>query len=290
LCNDYSIYGNFIGKGIIENNGTKIDKYDLMKLFVESPNNKRYCEKNYQGELFTSRHSRFIDNAASILNVDNKFHNPVKANALNCVLIKFIFALRPYGNFNTSHMIDFFENPFDSCEKKLAKTGYVKDIMSPVWDLLEKCSKGVNDSIFYNGKKNKFYNKDVFDFIQEAEGDTVYYDPPYYGAEPYEFYYDVLNSILMQDDLVKEKSNFNKDDWQIHFDQLLDISQKIPRWIISFGCEKITPTEFADIVKKHRPNARLIEIPYVYSVGARPKEDKPEKQGRTIEILVVADK
>lgn len=289
LANDYSVYANFIGRGIIENSCSKIDKYDLMKLFVECPDNQMYCEKHYKGDLFTTRHARFIDNAASMLNLTKKIRDPVKNAALNCMLMKFIFALRPYGNFNTSHMVDFLEQPFDSNKIKLGSMAWIKSALIPVWDLAFRSMENVNDSIFFNGKVNKFYNKDVFDFMQEVDGDTVYFDPPYYGAEPYEYYYDRLNSILLQEDLIAEKSNFNKDDWKTHFDQLLDLSQKIPRWIISFGCEQVTPAMFLEIVQKHRPGAELFEIPYIYSVG-NAKKDESGKKKAVIEILMTADK
>jgi hypothetical protein len=252
---------------------------------MESKNNRHYCEKEYKGDLFTERHAKFIDNAAAIINLDNGFKDPVKKALMNVFLIKLIMYLRPYGNFTTSYSIDFLENP-ETVEIPKSHSSFINS-MSPTINLCYKVQEDLNKSIFYNGYPCKYTNMDVIDFLKEVNGNTVYFDPPYYGAESYEFYYDVLNSILMQEDTSAGESKFNKTKWLDTFNEMLDVSQKIPNWIISFGCEKITPKEFLAIVTNHRPNAILYEIPYHYSIA---NSDKNDNLKQHIEILITAEK
>lgn len=291
-ANDYSLISSFIGKGYLENDRITLDEFDIKRLFVKAKNNKHYCQKHYSPGLFTTRHSEFIDNVASILNVDKQIKCETKLALYNCFLMKFIFALRPYGNFSTKFLSEFFEHPFDTENyPEYSNTSCVRDVFLPVYDLAMKIKNQVNNSVFINGKENKFYSFDIFDFLSSSysDGDTIYFDPPYYGSSAYENYYASLVSILLQKKIkIDSKNPFNSPNWEKHFNQMLELSKKIPRWIISYGCQKVEPEYLLEVVKKYRKKATLYKIPYVYSVGTIFKEYKKTLPVAT-EILVVAD-
>lgn len=282
---DRSEHSAMIARAYLTNDRMRLDNYDVTRLFVKSENNKNYCYDRFCGTIFTERHARFIDNAATIINTKKYIKNHVRRDLLNALLIKIIFELRPYGNFTTNYMIEFFDKPYEIPESELPDkiaSAVTKSVFTPIYNLAMRMKDKVNNSVFTNGKNNEFVQSDVIDFLCHVDAENVYLDPPYYGAQSYEKYYNVLDSILLQKDVVDEPSVYNGPDWKKHFHKLLSVCNKIPNWIISFGCEKITPQEFLSLVQLHRRNVELFEIPYTYSVGAG------HSTGKVIEILVTA--
>ena len=270
LCNDISFLSEQIGRAYIENNSMKLDNDDINRLFVPAESRSNFILKHYAPNTFTTRHAKFFDNARFWI---EKTNNPTRRNLLYCFLAKFILDVRPYGNFSTTYLSELAEQ-LDRCPAdKIPEHSMIKSVSTifttPIYFYALKVMEKVNQSVLTNGKRNYFFRKDIFDFVDEIDADTLYLDPPYTGAASYEDYYGVLNSCLKGCKIKSEKSVFNKEDGFKFLDKLLSKCGKFKRLILSFGCEKYTVKEIYDLFLKYRPNAELLEIPSYYSVGVK---------------------
>lgn len=283
LCNDISFLSEQLGRAYIENNSVKMDNDDLNRLFMPGRKSDFISEK-YCPDIFTTRHSKFFDNARFWI---EKTNSQTRRSLLYCFLAKFLLDVRPYGNFTTTYLSELAEQ-LDKCPKnKIPEHSMIGSVASmftqPLYYQAQKIMGKVNSSVFTNGCINKFYKLDVFKFIETIRADTIYLDPPYYGATSYEEYYGVLNSCLLGKVIKSTKSKFNKDQNFDFLAKLIQSCAKFERVILSYGCEKTTPEEVLAMVKDFRPQAELYKIPHQYSVGV-----KDGKVPVKTEILIVA--
>lgn len=261
ICNDIAERSRIVGKAIIENKGSKLTDYDLYSLFKQTDNT--FIRDNFPN-LLLEKDVQFLDNA---------FAN-AKTDLQKLLLIKFLFKYKPFSMLSNKVPKDLSE-----ANLKVIKP-HLKYMFKPI-RTLKKIKNQINYGIFDNGQDNEFHQKDVFEFLENVKGDTVYFDPPYAGSQSYEEFYNILDSILMQKKIPVEKSKFNSEDAENFLHKLLEKSMHIPRVIFSFGGPKIDGQHLLKIVQQHRP-AELYEIQHKWSITA----SKEQMQTAT-EILVV---
>ena len=222
LANDISERGFIAGKVLIENNERFLTREDLLQL-CSGTGTKGLIETEFSPDQFTPAQAAFLDMAfASAKNVLQKY-----------VLMKCVFALRPYSKFSSPNAFNrpVAEGRYD--EIKPTYASHIRDSFVPPFRILEAEARKVNEGIFSNGYENKVFRMDVFDFVDEVEGDILYLDPPYAGTLAYETEYKVLDRIL--GDKVRPKSLFSNDNGMEMLDKVLAKCQKFPLWVISFG-------------------------------------------------------
>jgi adenine-specific DNA methylase len=149
--------------------------------------------------------------------------------------------------------------------------------------LMKEANK-VNDAVFANGQDNKFTQLDVLEFLEQARGDIVYFDPPYYGSSPYEERYKVLDWILAGEVKQPEKSGFNKQQAYQLIDEMLRRAQWAKVWVISYGGPEVDRKEFLALINKHR-KAQEVPLKYQYRFG----NQKKDSEKRETEILIRAE-
>ena len=261
ISNDISERSKIVGKAIIENKNTQLTDYDVYALFKETDN--RFIRDTYPN-LLLEKDVQFIDNA---------FAN-AKTDLQKLLLIKFLAKYKPFGMLSNKIPKDL-----ETCNIKVIKP-HIKYMYKPV-KALQQIKEHINYGIFDNGKDNEFHQKDVFEFLENVQGDTVYFDPPYAGSQSYEEFYNILDSILFQKKLSVEKSKFNTGDAEKFIHQLLEKSMHIRRVIFSFGGPQIDGQKLLKIVQEHRP-AELYEIQHKWAITA-----SDEQMQTATEILVV---
>jgi len=77
-------------------------------------------------------------------------------------------------------------------------------------------------------------------------------------------------------------SRFNQSGAERILHEMLEAAAHIPFWAISFGGGKLTPEAFLDLVRAHRPSARLVPIRHRYRFGSAHRRERQD------EILVLA--
>lgn len=241
ICNDTAERSFIAGKSLIENNNIYLTDEDVYKLFLSNPENRHFIEQAYCPDVFTKRHSVFLDKA---------FAN-AKRPLDKYLLLKLIFYIRPYSKFSSPNAFNrpFEEGRFDEIKSTYKK--HIQDNLASVLGILKLEKMKINSGIFSNGLQNEVHKTDVFDFIDEVSGDVLYLDPPYAGTLSYESEYNVLDRILGED---KPKSKFSSEDGMNMLDSLLARSEKFPLWAISFGNAggKNSLEKLVGIVSKYR--------------------------------------
>lgn len=222
IANDIAERSFIAGKAIIENNETFFTDEDVYKLFLANSENKHLIEKTFCPDVFTKRHSVFLDNAFANAN------RPLD----KYLLLKFIFHIRPYSKFSSPNAFNrpFEEGRFDEIKSTYKK--HIQDNLASVLDILKLEKARVNAGIFSNGLKNEISKQDVFNFLREVNGDVLYLDPPYAGTLGYESEYAVLDTILGDS---KFKSKFSAVEGMDILREVLAEAEKFPLWVISFG-------------------------------------------------------
>ena len=265
VANDIAERSYIAGKAIIENNQTLLTDDDLRRFCFPNGNGIGLIEKNFVPDVFTRKHAAFLDTA---------FAN-AKRPLEKYVLLKYIFAVRPYSKFSSPNAFNrpMEEGHFD--EIKPTYTKHIKDNLKPPLAILKAEKEMVNTGIFSNGHENQIFKKDVFEFVNEAEGDILYLDPPYAGTMAYEREYEVLDKILGEE--TKPRSEFSHKGGIDALDQLLKRCEKFPLWVISFGNAggKNDLGKLVEIVSKYR-KCEAKEFSYQHC-GAVASEEHKQK-------------
>ena len=223
VANDCAERSFIAGQALIENNQKLLTADDLHRLFLPQGGNNHFIETEYAPDVFPCHHAKFLDTA---------FANATMP-LLKLLLLKYIFAIRPYSKFSSPNAFNrpMAEGRFDEIKSTYAK--HVSDNFKPPLTILKNEAEKVNAGVFSNGHKNKVSKSDVFDFVEAVEGDILYLDPPYAGTLAYENEYAVIDRIL--GGAVLTKSLFSDDGGVEVLDKLLAKCQKFPLWVISFG-------------------------------------------------------
>lgn len=146
--------------------------------------------------------------------------------------------------------------------------------------------------VFAGNGKYKAYNLDAEQLLMSSdcpEADLLYLDPPYGGGqsdyaqmfafnEEY-FYGDKLNNLPH---LNNSHKFVNKKDYENHFRNILDKSDKYPNWAISFNNDSFTDCDgIVKIIKDFRKNIIVVNIDYEYNY-------RKEENTSGVEHLIIA--
>ena len=138
--------------------------------------------------------------------------------------------------------------------------------------------------MFSNGRRNEVYQRDVFEFLEEVDGDVLYLDPPYAGTSAYETSLRVLDCILEGRLVRDEASAFSKAGALEVLEKLFDASQRFPLWVVSYGNAAIGLETLVELVSKFKKDVEAEEIQYVHLMGL----SSSEKRESNREFLIIA--
>lgn len=264
---DRSYLSILLGKSLLANDSKKLSRFDLQRLFMNQETNT-FCSENYYPNLFTERHASWVDDA---IFAAEQVRDDTSRYLLKLVAAKVIFSLRAFGAFtNQLYMKEWNEKNEEAILTR--SPSYYKNLSMSTWELANKAAEEINASIFANGKCNRFFPCDVFEFMELQEPcDTIYLDPPYYGSQNYEAYYSIINKILTLGMWHSpDVSKFNsKETYFQSITRIISQSAHVPRLLFSYGGYKgIEEKErLMDVITSIRGNAvQLVEIPYSYSI------------------------
>ena len=295
LANDIAYRSKIVGDSLIANSTEKLTDEDVYSLFVPIQNSG-FIQKNYVPKVFIPKVAEDLDNFFA----NARKRTGCKGELLLLLLCKFILALRQYGAFQVGRQdnemlienkeIELLELASESRGKKIRYN------MSHQLPLLLKLKDQINFGVFNNGKKNEMYQMDCFEFLELMKNksekiDTIYMDSPYFNSTVYSSHYKVLDEILEEKREVEINDKaFNTKDVIENFEKLFNLSEFIPKWIISMGYNPasnagIKGEELLAVVQKFR-DADLYFLEHNWAISNIASKSG-KKQGDCVEYLIV---
>lgn len=283
IANDLAERSYIVGKALVENSETKLNKEDIVRLF-QPIKTDRFVTGNYVGKMFNTKSAEFIDNFRAHI---GKTEHETKRYLLQLLLMKYCIILRPFGLFTSIKDIGLLER--NEIEKALSHKSNrgrtINQIKNPLPILLHLKNQ-INNGVFSNGLSNQIHQGDVFDFIQKTKADIVYFDPPYSQSASYEETYKVLDSIVAGRLSKPNVSVFTKTDALKFQDDLYRRSDHIKHWVISMGQTAtgtgISPEELLEVVKRYRPKAEVKILDHRWVINNSTKKNQKDN----IEYLI----
>ena len=281
VCNDIALRSQIVGEALIANGRITLATEDVTRLFMENGNTSRFVEDNFAPSVVTTKHAQFLDIA--LANIGETAGT--KRWLLMLLLLKYILRQRPMGNFGARTIVEQAERG----EWEEMNPHYLKDmVLRGVADhprrVAEVLRPLINRGVFANGHDNEVHRGDVFEFLENIEGDILYLDPPYSGTSAYERALKPLDSILEGRLLTEKPSAFSGAGGPDMLDQLLGAASHFPVWVLSYGN---VDTDLAGLVRRveqHRPVTVAEEFRYTHLTGLASDEHKE----RNRELLIIA--
>jgi hypothetical protein len=282
LGNDVALRSAIVGRARIENDRTTLSTNDVTRLFAAEPGGSPgFIERVYGGEVLPARHARFLDGAFPIA----RDTEGAKGALLTLLLLRFVLALRPMGNFGAKTIVRQIERgEWDKVTPSFLRDHFARRIESHPWALCEDLREKINSGVFGNGHENECHQRDAFDFLADVEGDVVYLDPPYGGTSAYESALGPLDSILAGHPVEAEPSEFSGRRAIEALDRLLEATRHIPYLVLSYGNAVMSPEELEALVSRHRRDVHVETIAHAHLAGLASDESKR----RNLELLVRA--
>jgi adenine-specific DNA methylase len=281
IANDVAFRSYIVGRALIENDHVTLDPEDVTRLFVEDSDNTSFIEQNLARSVVTTKHARFLDNAFTVA----RKVEGVKHWLLLLLLTRYVLRMRPMGNFGAKTIIQQAEDrKWEEMNPNYLRDMLSRNIAGHPKSVAEKLRSDINAGVFSNGHCNEIHQMDVFDFLEQVDGDVLYLDPPYAGTSPYETSLRALDCILDGKMVRQEASVFSKAGALEALERLFDASQKFPLWIVSYGNAAIGLDTLVELVGKFKKDVTAEEIPYVHLTGL----SSSEKRNSNREFLIVA--
>ncbi len=281
ICNDSALRSNIVGKALIENDRVTLTGPDVTRLFTKNGHESRFIEENFAPDVVTTPHAKFLDSAFT----NAREAQGTKKWLLLLLLVKYVLRMRPMGNFGAKTIIHQAEDGrWDEMNQHYLKDILVRGIAGHPKSVAEKLRQQINRGVFSNGQENKAHQLDVFEFLEQVDGDILYLDPPYGGTSAYETALRPLDSMLDGRILKPEPSVFSRKGALEALERLFVAARRFPTWVISYGNQEVELETLVRLVGRFRPVAAAEEFRYTHLTGLSGEKHREKNR----EFLVVA--
>jgi hypothetical protein len=281
VANDIALRAQIVGEALIANDRVTLGREDVTRLFVGNGNGPGFIEGHFADKVVTAEHARFLDTAFE----HARAAPGVKKWLLLLLLTKYVFRMRPMGNFGARTIVQ----QAGTGEWEAMNPHYVRDMLvRGVADhpaaVAEVLRRQVNGGVFSNGQHNEVRRADVFEFLDGVDGDVLYLDPPYAGTSAYETALRPLDSMLEGRLVRSEPSRFSRAEGLEMLERLLETAERFSVWAISYGNAEIDLDGLVRQVERFRPVVAAEAFRYTHLTGLSGREHRE----RNRELFVVA--
>ncbi|HEX5133444.1 MAG TPA: hypothetical protein VFX92_13295 [Candidatus Krumholzibacteria bacterium] len=231
----------------------------------------------------TAEHARFLDTAFA----NARAATESKRWLLLLLLVKYVFRMRPMGNFGARTIVQQAANgEWESMNPHYVRDMLLRGVSDHPAAVAEVLRRQVNQGVFSNGQLNTVHRKDVFEFLSGVEGDILYLDPPYAGTSAYETALRPLDAMLEGRLLRSEPSRFSGAQGTGVLEALLETAERFPVWAISYGNAETDLEGLVRTITQFRPVVVAEAFRYTHLTGLSGREHREKNR----ELLVVARK
>ncbi len=281
LCNDTGLRSHVVGKALIENDRVTLSPPDVVRLFGDNEGASPFIEEHFAPDVVTTRHAQFLDRAFA----NARGAVGTKRWLFLLLLVKYILRMRPMGNFGAKTIIhQAEEGKWEEMNPNYLRDVLVRGIAAHPKTVAEKLRRQVNRGVFSNGQSNKAYQMDVFEFLEQADGEIIYLDPPYGGTSAYETALRPLDSMLEGRILKPEPSVFSRKGALEALERLFVAARRFPTWVISYGNQEVELETLVRLVGRFKPVVAAEAFRYTHLTGLSGDEHREKNR----EFLVVA--
>lgn len=271
ISNDILSINYLLSKAIIENRKDTLDEKDINIIFDGKPI-KGFMYTNYSEVFFFPKECMELDRYRK--NIDKLDSEYKKALAFSLIRRAMIRKM-PYSRFNLpwDKIKQLRDEEYSYNKYKRKRAYHNKTIREHFLENLQEYNK----SVFDNHKKNKAYNKDIFELIPKVNADLIYLDPPYTGTmNNYFGFYGLIDEYIKQKKLEPFKNNFIEKNKSIElFDNLFSKLGKFKYWILSYNNSSYpTKEQLLSLLKKYSEDVKVIERKHNYQVTGKLKKTK----------------
>lgn len=264
--NDFMKYCSTLAKATIENNNITLNPNDIETIFKENKNHDTFITDNFNKLFFNKKDNLFLDQTYfNILKLTNQYKRALALSALARSCIK----KRPRGIFT------YTGDRYNDGRRDL-RISFEEQLIGSI-EVFNKC-------IFNNEKKNKSFNKNIFNLPCE-DYDIVYIDPPYFtplSDNDYSRRYHFVEGLMSYWTHVHinpstKTKKFNKlltpfdskETVYNAFDQLFDKFQN-STYVVSYSSNSFpTLTEMILKMKKYKSKVKVEKLNHRYSFGTQ---------------------
>ncbi len=281
MCNDNALRSHIVGKALIENDRLTLTSADVTRLFTENGNESRFIEEQFAPDVVTTPHAKFLDGA-----FENARVAPgVKKWLLLLLLVKYVLRMRPMSNFGAKRIVNQAEEgQWGAMNPSFARDVLTRGLACHPKTVAETLRSQINRGIFSNGQTNEAHQLDVFEFLEQVDGDVLYIDPPYGGTSAYETALRPLDSMLEGRILKPEPSVFSRKGALGALERLFVAARRFPIWVLSYGNQEVELEALVRIVGRFKSVVSAEEFRYTHLTGLSGDEHREKNR----EFLVVA--
>lgn len=281
LCNDIAQRSALVGRALIANDRTTLAPEDVLRLFAPDEGNTGFIEERLSPGVVTRRHARFLDNA---LPVARRAEEP-KRSLLLLLLVKYLYAQRPMGNFGAKSIIAQLDDGcFDEVNPSFLRGPFLGRVHAHPKRLCEPLRRQVNQGVFAGAARCEAHQQNVFAFLAGVEADVAVLDPPYAGTLDYSTALRAVDEMLAGEVVTPERSVFSSDGWSAALDRLFEAAAHIPVWALTFGNVATDLDALVAQVRRHRPHVTAQAIDYAHLSSLASEASRARNQ----ELIVIA--
>jgi hypothetical protein len=281
ICNDIALRSRIVGEAFIANDRVTLVPEDITRLFANNGGQERFVEEHFSRSVVTTNHARFLDKALR----NAREAAGAKKWVLLALLLKYVLRMRPMGNFGAKTIVQQAETgKWEEMNQHYVRDMLIRGVADHPRTVVEALRSQVNRGVFSNGQRNEVFSEDVFRFLESANGDILYLDPPYAGTSAYETALRPLDSILEGRMVQSKPSAFSRHDGVKTLERLLEASRYIPVWVLSYGNAEANLDDVTQLVGRFRPVIVAKEFRYAHLTGLSAEDHRECNR----ELLIVA--
>lgn len=251
------------------------------RLFTENGDPSCFIEDNFAPDVVTTPHAKFLDRALT----NARGAAGTKRWLLLLLLTKYVLRMRPMGNFGAKTIIHQAEDgKWEEMNPNYLRDVLVRGIAGHPKTVAEKLRRQINRGIFSNGQENKAFQLDVFEFLDQVDGDIIYLDPPYGGTSAYETALRPLDSMLEGRILKSESSVFSRKGALEALERLFEAAEGFPTWVLSYGNQELELETLVRLVGRFKTVVSAEAFRYTHLTGLSGEGHREHNR----ELLVVA--
>jgi len=240
ITNDFLEFNNQIGKALIENKNSTINKSDIQILLSQNENSDEYnlITNTYTDLFFEESEAIFVDNLRA--NIE-KLDDPLKKALAFTAICRAMTRKITMGHFGHTQALNYASDP-----ERIRRN---RSLVRPLKDIFLELLPKYNAAVFDNKQDNESHRENILDLLPIlSDIDLVYFDPPYCDSHAdYQSFYHLLETYTVY---WKDKefvngikryepqrfSGFDKKKTVTQsFEKLFELSSDIPNWLISYN-------------------------------------------------------